>query len=156
VQWQLPGDQSDAMVSGRASLGRSLDYDGPQPNMSIEEPLQSRNTSQWHFSSAGEMISPTISMESFIEPIQVARGSTDEGGITSAIGFPKRVTRMVFFVLSTCCSSERHFALNWEMLTSCIVHIISRAVSISPEARLTRAEGAFDTVSTPGLYCRSA
>jgi hypothetical protein len=106
VQWQLPGDQSDAMVSGRASLGRSLDYDGPQPNMSIEEPLQSRNTSQWHFSSAGEMISPTISMESFLEPIQVARGSTDEGGITSAIGFPKRVTRMGFFVLRTCCSSE--------------------------------------------------
>jgi len=88
--------------------------------MCVEQQLQSRNTSQSDSSSAGETMSPKISMESFIEPIQAALRCTDDGGMTSAIGFPNRVTRIGFFVLHTCSKSERHFALNCEIATSCI------------------------------------
>src|SRR5262249_23922512 len=66
------------------------------------------------------MISPTISIESFIEPIQLTRPSTREGGMTSAIGLPKRVTRIGFLVLQTCSKRDRHVALNSEIATSCI------------------------------------
>ena len=38
--------------------------------------------------------------------------------MTSAIGFPNRVTRIGFFVLRTWSSKARHFALNSEMATS--------------------------------------
>src|SRR5271165_4971188 len=68
------------------------------------------------------MMSPAISMESFMDPIQAARPCTNAGGMTSAIGFPNRVTRMGFFVFETCSSSARHLALNSEIATSCMVY----------------------------------
>src|SRR5258708_15811745 len=90
----------------------------PQPDVGVQEELQSRRTSHSFSSFAGEMMSPTISMESFIEPIQEARSTTAVGGMTSATGFPKRVTRMGVRVRRTVSSSARHLALNSEMETS--------------------------------------
>ena len=60
-------------------------------------------------------MSPTISIESFMESIKAARPWTDAGGITSAMGFPNRVTRIGFFVLETSASSAKHLALNSEI-----------------------------------------
>src|SRR5260370_13346435 len=65
-------------------------------------------------------MSPTISKSWFIDPIQDERFSTEVGGTTSATGFPKRVTRIGFFVERTRSSTARHLALNSEMAISCI------------------------------------
>src|SRR5271157_4353460 len=99
----------------------------PQPDMGVEQQPQSRSASHSSSSSsfAGEMISPTISMESFIEPIQAARPWIDEGGMTSAMGFTNRVTRIGFFVFETCSSSARHLALNFEMAISCMFRALT-------------------------------
>src|SRR6267143_99251 len=90
----------------------------PQPDVSIEEELQSRRTSHSASSAAGEIISPRISMRSFIEPIQAERSLTDEGGTTSATGLLWRVMRRGFLVLLTCSSNAKHLALNSEIETS--------------------------------------
>src|SRR5260370_39893997 len=74
------------------------------------------------------MMSPTISKECFIDPIHDERSSTEEGGTTSATGFPNRVMRIGFFVERTRSSTARQFDLNSEMAISCITfpygHII--------------------------------
>src|SRR5260370_16867381 len=73
------------------------------------------------------MISPTISMESFMEPIQEGWARRAEGGTNAATGFPKRVARRGVRVRRTVSSKPRHLALNSEMETS---FIRSRIVTI--------------------------
>lgn len=51
----------------------------PQPDVRIKEQLQSRSASQSLSSLAGETISPTIFIESFMEPIQSAAGASGAG-----------------------------------------------------------------------------
>ena len=46
-------------------------------------------------------MSPRIFIVSFIEPIQSLGPAKGEAGITSAMGFPKRVTKIGFFVFCT-------------------------------------------------------
>src|SRR5579863_4297614 len=72
----------------------------PQPYVSVEQQSQSRSTSQSLSSPAGPTMSPRISISCFIDPIHFAAGSGD-GGKTSATTFPRRVTRIGFFVFST-------------------------------------------------------
>src|SRR5450755_1006792 len=86
----------------------------PQPDVGVQQKLQSRNTSQSDSSLAGDTMSPRISILPFIDPIQ-SRGRTGATGTTSATGFPKRVIRIGFLVFWTCSRSERHFALNSEI-----------------------------------------
>src|ERR1700694_5228926 len=95
----------------------------PEPDVRVEQQFQSRRTSHSFSSLAGEMMSPTISKECFIDPIQDERSSTEVGGTTSATGFPKRVTRIGFFVERTRSITARHFALNSEMAISCMAFL---------------------------------
>src|SRR2546427_13020349 len=60
-------------------------------------------------------MSPMISMLSDIEPNQSACCVSGDAGITSAMTFPRLVTRSVDLVLSTSSNRERHLALNSEM-----------------------------------------
>src|ERR1700687_3129963 len=92
----------------------------PEPDVRVEKQFQSRRTSHSFSSFAGETMSPTISKEFFIDPIQDERFSTDVGGTTSATGFPNRVMRIGFFVERTRSITARHLALNSEVLVSCI------------------------------------
>src|SRR5947209_19228107 len=94
--------------------------------MCVEYQFQSRSTSQSLSSLAGETISPTISIASFIEPSQSAGGAGD-GGTTSATGLPKRVTRMGFLVFCTCSRSARHLALNSEIATSFMTNLLDHS-----------------------------
>src|SRR5260370_35778040 len=87
----------------------------PEPDGGVQQQLQSRRTSHSSSSFAGEMISPRISMESFMEPIQAARSTTGAGGMTSATGLPWRVMRRGFLVLLTCSSNAKNLALNSEI-----------------------------------------
>src|SRR5258708_15045425 len=80
--------------------------------MSVQQKPQARRTSDSHSSFAGEPMSPKISTESFIDPIQADRSGTDDGGITSATGVPWRVMQIGFLVLRTRSSTARHFAFN--------------------------------------------
>src|SRR6266851_862795 len=86
--------------------------------MSVQQKPQSRRTSHSPSSVAGEIMSPKISTESFIDPIQADRSCTDDGGITSATGVPWRVMQIGFLVLRTRSSTARHFALNSEIAIS--------------------------------------
>src|SRR6266851_5971585 len=86
--------------------------------MSVQQKPQSRRTSHSPSSVAGEIMSPKISTESFIDPIQADRSCTDDGGITSATGVPWRVMQIGFLVLRTRSSMARHFALNSEIAIS--------------------------------------
>src|SRR5260370_4751945 len=90
----------------------------PEPDVGVQQQLKSRRASHSSSSFAGEMISPRISIESFMEPIQAARSTTGAGGMTSATGFPWRVMRRGFLVLLTCSSNAKHLALNMEIGTS--------------------------------------
>src|ERR1700688_2764347 len=69
-------------------------------------------------------MSPLIRIEFFIDPIHDERSSTEVGGTTSATGFPKRVTRIGFFVERTRSSTARHLALNSEMAISCMALLL--------------------------------
>src|ERR1700719_1534832 len=89
--------------------------------MSVQQKPQSRRTSHSLSSFAGETMSPKISTESFIDPIQADRSWTDDGGITSATGVPWRVMQIGFLVVRTRSSTARHFALNSEIAISSIV-----------------------------------
>src|SRR4029077_18796438 len=100
----------------------------PQPDVSIEEELQSRRTSHSSSSAAGEIMSPRISIRPFMEPIQAERSSTGDGGTTSATGLPWRVMRRGFLVLLTCSSNARHLALNSEIDTSCMLNHLVRII----------------------------
>src|SRR5260370_24850713 len=100
----------------------------PEPDVRVQQQFQSRRTSHSLSSLAGETMSPTISKECFIDPIQDERSSTEVGGTTSATGFPKRVTRIGFFVERTRSSTARHLALNSEMLISCIAFLIGHSI----------------------------
>src|ERR1700674_518471 len=95
----------------------------PEPDMRVQQQFQSRRTSHSFSSLAGETISPTISKGCLIDPIHDDRSSTEVGGTTSATGFPKRVTRIGFFVERTRSSTARHLALNSEMAISCIAFL---------------------------------
>src|SRR5258708_31896598 len=59
----------------------------PEPNVRIQEELQSRSASHSSLSVAGEMISPRI-IESFNEPIHFIRSPAGGGGTTLAAGCP--------------------------------------------------------------------
>src|SRR5215469_16203393 len=93
----------------------------PKPDMRIEEQFQSRSASMSFSSMTGDTMSPTISMVSFMDPIQLFCTASGDGGTISATGLPKRVTRMGFFVWRTCSSRATHLALNSEMAISFIV-----------------------------------
>src|SRR5258708_22456623 len=98
----------------------------PEPDMGVQQQLQSRRTSHSSSSFAGEMISPRISMESFMEPIQAALSTTGAGGMTSATGLPWRGMRRGFFVLLNFSSNAQHVALNSEIETSSMCERPSR------------------------------
>src|SRR5260370_37279813 len=93
----------------------------PEPDVGVQQQLQSRRTSHSSSSFAGEMISPRISIESFMEPIQAARSTTGAGGMTSATGLPWRVIRRSFFVFFTCLTHAQPFAFNIPIDTSSIL-----------------------------------
>jgi len=76
-------------------------------------------------------MSPTISIEPFIEPIHAARLWTETEGTTSTMGFPNRVTRIGVLVLETSSNILRHFALNSEMDTSRMVR--TSILSVRPK-----------------------
>lgn len=59
-------------------------------------------------------MSPVIFPVPTIIPSQLAGRSGTGGGITSAIGFPKRVTNTGFRVLRTCSKTDKQVALNFE------------------------------------------
>src|SRR6266853_1122718 len=69
-------------------------------------------------SMTGETISPTISMLSDMEPIQLFSSASGDAGTTSASALPRRVTRSGVFVLFTSSSNDKHFALNLEIAIS--------------------------------------
>src|SRR5690349_806818 len=105
---------------GRESLMRSgaeplRAVQKPDPNMSVQEKLQSRRASMSSRSITGDTISPRISIEFRIDPKRAARSIDGAAGMTSATGLPCRVMRSGFFVLRTCSSKARHLALNSEM-----------------------------------------
>src|SRR5260370_39150682 len=93
----------------------------PEPNVSVQQKLQSRRASHSSSSDAGEIMSPRISILPFIEPIQAERSSTGDGGTTSATGLPWRVIRRGFLVLLTCSSKARHLTSNSVIETSAMV-----------------------------------
>src|SRR5580704_1887602 len=66
----------------------------------------------------GEIMSPVISIRSAMEPIQSFSSESIDGGITSAMSLPRRVTRRGVFVLFTSSSNDKHFALNSEIAIS--------------------------------------
>src|SRR5579862_1529559 len=92
----------------------------PNPNVCIEQEFQSLSASIVSGSITGDTMSPMISTLSDMEPIQLLSPASADAGITSAMALPRRVTRSGVFVLLTCSSSARHFALNSEMATSWI------------------------------------
>ena len=91
--------------------------ESPKPNVSIEEQFQSRRASMSFSSMTGDTMSPTMSIVSFMEPIQPFSPGSGDGGTISATGLPQRVIRRGFLVWRTCSSSARHLALNSEMTT---------------------------------------
>ena len=62
-------------------------------------------------------MSPRILLLPFIEPIQ-SRLLAGEGGATSAMGRPRRVTRIGCFVFCTSSRIGKHLALNSEIAIS--------------------------------------
>src|SRR5580700_3028713 len=90
----------------------------PNPNVGVKKKLQCFSASIESMSITGETTSPTISTLPDREPIQLLSSPALEAGTTSAIAFPRRVTRSGVFVLFTSSSSDRHLALNLEMAIS--------------------------------------
>jgi hypothetical protein len=71
----------------------------------------------------GDMISPVIFMQSFMQPSHRSDlgGSVEGGGVTSAIGSPLRVTMNDLPVILTFSNKCKHVALNFEMgIVSCM------------------------------------
>src|SRR5580693_3647568 len=100
--------------------------------MRIEQKFQPRSASHSSGSLAGEIMSPRILAVPWPEPIQALRSTcTSAGGTTSATGLPKRVTRIGSLVLETCCSNERHLALNSEIaisrMTNLVIHYFNHS-----------------------------
>jgi len=87
----------------------------PKPNVRIKQEFQFCNASICTVSITDESISPVISMLPDIEPIQLCCEIFGDAGTTSAITSPRRVTRSGIFVLPTCSTNDRHFALNSEI-----------------------------------------
>jgi hypothetical protein len=96
----------------------------PNPNVRVEEEFQFFKASIVSVSITGETISPTISMLPAIEPIQLLSSASQAAGMTSASGWPRRVTRIGVLVLLTSSSNDRHLALNLEIAISCIGFLI--------------------------------
>jgi hypothetical protein len=63
-------------------------------------------------------MSPKILPVPTMDPSRLPVVSPGDGGITSATGLPKRVTRMGLRVLRTSSKMPRHLALNSEIATS--------------------------------------
>src|SRR5208283_220311 len=80
-----------------------------------------RRTSHSSSSFAGEMMSPMISQESFIEAIHDSRSTIEVAGTISAMGLPWRVMRIGWQVRRTCSNRAEHLALSSEMGTSIII-----------------------------------
>src|SRR4029077_704944 len=93
-------------------------HNAPNPDVRIEQQLQSRPASQSSRLPVGPTISPRISAVPAMEPSQLFGCSSGVGGTTSATGLPKRVTRIGWRVLRTSSRMPRHLALNSEMATS--------------------------------------
>src|SRR6266436_4200195 len=104
----------------------------PNPNVRVEEKFQFFRASIASVSMTGETISPTISILSDMEPIQLRSSASEDAGMTSAIALPRRVTRSGVLVLLTSSNNDRHFALNSEIATSCIgfLRLVGIAFSI--------------------------
>ena len=58
--------------------------ESPKPNVSVERQVQSRNTSMSFSSKTGDTMSPTMSIVSFMRPIQVFCPVSGDGGTISA------------------------------------------------------------------------
>src|SRR5271154_4574260 len=97
----------------------------PDPDMGVQQKLQSRSASISSRSMTGETMSPSIFIESRIDPNSAARSATGVVGTTSATGFPWRVMQIGCFVFSTCSRMARHLALNSEMAISFITTLNS-------------------------------
>src|ERR1700692_805329 len=90
----------------------------PNPDVRIEEKFQLFCASIESISITGETISPTMSIVPDMEPIQPRSSVSGDAGMTSASGFPRRVTRSGVFVLLTSSSKDRQLALNSEIAIS--------------------------------------
>jgi hypothetical protein len=97
----------------------------PQPYVCVQQKFQSRSTSQSSSSFAGEMMSPRIFI-SFIEPIQSLL-LVGAGGATSAMGRPRRVTRIGCLVFCTSSRIAKHLALNSEIAISLMTYIVDHS-----------------------------
>src|ERR1700732_774873 len=94
----------------------------PEPDVSSQKRIQ-REASQSSQLPVGPTISPRISPVPTMDPSRLPIGSAGEGGITSATGLPKRVTRIGLRVLRTSSRMPRHLALNSEMATSFMFYL---------------------------------
>src|SRR5688572_12917353 len=71
-------------------------------------------------------MSPRIFAVPASDPSQSPVGFDVEGGWTSAMGFPNRVTRIGVRVFRTRSSTSRHVALNLEMAISCMANLVEK------------------------------
>src|ERR1700691_85477 len=95
---------------------------GPNPNVRVEEQLHGQRTFHRSNARTGPTISPRISSESLMQPSHDSLDAT-LGGITSATGLPKRVTRTGLRVRRTSSRTARQVALNWEIAISRISNL---------------------------------
>src|SRR5262245_29425582 len=106
--------------------------------MSIEKQLH-RSASQSLGVATGPTMSPLRRAVPAIEPSHDPDLRTADGAVTSAIGSPKRVTRMGLRVLRTRSRTAKHVALNFEIAIS----------SIAPPLTMVRNHGQNTTDAAP-------
>src|SRR3954451_876526 len=97
--------------------------DAPEPDMGIKKQPHCE-ASQSSQLPVGPTMSPRISPVPTMEPSRLPVGLPGEGGTTSAMGLPKRVTRIGLRVLRTSSRMPRHLALNSEIAISFIEDFI--------------------------------
>ena len=105
------GVESGTYLIGEAS---GLD-EAPDPDVGVEEELQVPKTSHSSFPATGSTMSPVPVACGALEPVPPAARPAGGAGRTSAIGSPRRVTRMGRPVRRTRSSAARHVALNFEI-----------------------------------------
>src|ERR1700732_2335298 len=86
----------------------------PEPDVSSQKRIQ-REASQSSQLPVGPTISPRISPVPTMDPSRLPIGSAGEGGITSATGLPKRVTRIGLRVLRTSSRMPRHLGFKTQV-----------------------------------------
>src|SRR5207245_697369 len=95
-------------------------------------------------------MSPTIFMVPAMQPSQLFGRGCGVGGITSATGSPKRVTRMGLRVLRTSSKRPRHLALNSEIATSFILFHLYHGQRLWSILGLTQQKNAAQDVAETG------